>query len=347
MAALSHSARVRIRVAAPGEGVQIAALWRELWELHERWGGYPGSRDPRVYAELAERLDEDARLRAGQAILGRHVHLVAYLGGAPCGQVEGWLERHGVDASTPLTCEVRSLIVDRRARRLGAGRALLETLARTARSSCRGGPCLLAAEVLAPNPANGFYERVGYQAVAWSGRTDAAAGAELADAPFHARLAGPDDGLAVLKLEASLARRRRMAGDLRFDGPYPIDPTVLGSLAGHLAAHAGVGSLQDPATVVVVDGAGVVRGSASFTVHTLEPPFVPVSRALLGRFALDETLPASWLVAPLVALARRLATSRGAPQVELTDLSAPGTDLHDATLTAGARVWSRLVTRTA
>lgn len=347
MAALSQSPRVRIRVPAPGEGVQIAALWRELWELHEQWGGYPGSRDTRVYADLAGRLDEDARLRAGQAILGRHVHLVAYLGSAPCGQVEGWLERHGVDASTPLTCEVRSLIVGRRARRFGAGRALLDTLARTARSSCRGGPCLLAAEVLTPNPANGFYERVGYEAVAWSARTDAAGGVEASDTSFHARLAGPEDGLAVLRLETTLARRRRMAGDLRFDAPYPIDPSVLGSIAGHLAAHPGVGSLQDPATVVVVDGAGAVRGSASFTVHTLEPPFEPVSRALLGRFALDDTVPASCLVAPLVALARRFATSRGAPQVELTDLSAPGTELHDAMLAAGARVWSRLVTRAA
>jgi GNAT superfamily N-acetyltransferase len=347
MAALSHAARVRVRVPAPGEGAGIAALWRELWELHEQWGGYPGSRDPRVYADLAERLDEDARLRAGQAILGRHVHLVAYQGGAPCGQVEGWLERHGVDASTPLTCEVRSLIVSRRARRFGAGRTLLDTLARTARSSCRGGACLLAAEVLAPNPANAFYARVGYEPVAWSARIDAAGSIEPSGSPFHARLAGPEDGLAVLGLEASLASRRRTAGDLRFDGPAPIDPTALGSLAGHLAAHAGVGSLQDPATVVVVDEAGVVRGSASFTVHTLEPPFVPVSRALLGRFALDVDLPASCLVPPLVALARRFATSRAAPRVELTDLSAPGTELHDAMLAAGASAWSRLVTRAA
>jgi GNAT superfamily N-acetyltransferase len=347
MAALSQSPRVRIRAAALGEGVEIAALWRELWEVHEQWGGYPGSRDARVYADLAVRLDDDARLRAGHAVLGRHVHLVADLGGVPCGQVEGWLERHGVDASTPLTCEVRSLIVGQRARGRGAARALLDTLARTTRSSCRGGPSLLAAEVLSRNPANAFYERVGYEPVAWTARIESACGVDSASTSFHARLAGPEDGLAVLRLEVNLAARRRVTGDLRFDGPCPIDGVDLGALVGHFAGHSGVGSLQEPATVVVVDGAGVPRGAASFTVHALEPPFVPVSRALLGRFALDEDLPASALVAPLVAFARRFAATRGASHVELTDLSSPGTELHDAVLETGASAWSRLFTRPA
>ncbi|MGO9837638.1 MAG: GNAT family N-acetyltransferase [Polyangiaceae bacterium] len=346
MAALSQ-ARVRVRAAAPGEGVEIAALWRELWEVHEQWGGYPGSRDPRVYADLAVRLDDDARLRAGHAVLGRHVHLVADLGGIPCGQVEGWLERHGVDASTPLTCEVRSLIVSQRARCRGAARALLDTLARTTRSSCRGGPCLLAAEVLSRNPANAFYERIGYEPVAWTARIEAAGRVDSASTPFRARLAGPEDSVAVLHLEVNLATRRRVAGDRRFDGPCPIDSGDLGALVGHLASHSGAGSLQDPATLVVVDGAGVPRAAASFTVHALEPPFVPVSRALLGRFALDEDLPASVLVAPMVAFARRFAAARGALHVELTDVSPPGTGLHDAVLGTGATAWSRLFMRPA
>jgi GNAT superfamily N-acetyltransferase len=346
MAALSQPARVRVRAPTPGEGVEIAALWRELWDVHEQWGGYPGSSDPLVYADLAERLNDDARVRAGRAILGRHVHLVADLGGGLCGQVEGWLERHGVDGSTPLTCEVRSLIVSGRARHCGAGRALLDALGRVARSTSRVASSLLAAEVVSRNPANAFYERVGYTPVAWSARIEAA-GAPSANSPFHARLAAAEDGLAVLKLEEHLARRRRGAGDLRFDGPVAIDAALLGSVAGHLAAHSGVGSLQDPATLVVADGDGAVRGSASFTVQALEPPFVPVSRALLGRFALDADLPALSLVLPLVTLARRLAGARAAPHVELTDLSAPGTDLYDAVLTAGASPWSRLVTRPA
>jgi len=347
MAALSQPVRVMVRAATPGEGVEVAALWRELWDVHEQWGGYPGSRDPRVYADLAHRLDDDARVRAGRAVLGRHVHLVAELRGALCGQVEGWLERHGVEGSTPLTCEVRSLIVSERARRSGAGRALLEALAQLVRGASRGAPGLLAAEVVSRNPANAFYERVGYGPVAWTARIEAAGSAEPPGLPFRARLAGPEDGLAVLHLDGSLARRRRAAGDLRFDGPVAVDATLLGSVAGLLAGGGGAGFAQDPATLVVVDGAGVVRGSASFTVHTLEPPFVPVSRALLGRFALDQDIPAFPLVAPLVALARRFAAARAAPHVELTDLSAPGTELHDAALAAGATAWSTIVTRPA
>jgi hypothetical protein len=51
------------------------------------------------------------------------------------------------------------------------------------------------------------------------------------------------------------------------------------------------------------------------------------------------------LVATLVSFGCRLALSHGAQQVELTDLSAPGTPLHDAALATGARPWSRVVTR--
>src|ERR1700730_4537340 len=104
MAALTHPERVRVRAAAPGEGKAVASLGRELWAAYEAWGGSPGSRDGRVYAQLAQRLDDDARVRAGHPILGRHVHLVAELLGAPCGQVEGWFERHGDDPETPFTC---------------------------------------------------------------------------------------------------------------------------------------------------------------------------------------------------------------------------------------------------
>ena len=33
---------VLVRAAQPGEGAKIASLWRELWDLHEAWGGYAG-----------------------------------------------------------------------------------------------------------------------------------------------------------------------------------------------------------------------------------------------------------------------------------------------------------------
>ena len=346
MAALSRPARVSVRAALPGEGTAVAALWRELWDAHEAWGGYPGSRDARVYAQLAHRIDDDARVRAGHPTLGRHVHLVADLAGAPCGQVEGWFERHGVDATTAFTCEVRSLVVTSRARGLGAGRALLEELAESAIALSAGAPCILAAEVLDANPATSFYERLGYVAVSYNGRIDSSRPAWIAGNALRARVAHARDALAIACLEGALAARRRDAGDARFDRPRAVDATMVGAIAAHLGAdEAGpAGPARDPLTLVSVDPEGVVRAAASFTTHPLEPPFVPMRRALLGRFAVDVG-PAEALVAPLVALACRLARAQGAPLVELTDLSAPGTPLHDAVLAAGAASWSRVVAR--
>ena len=100
MAAVRSARDVVVRAVQPGEGRAVAALWRELWDAHEAWGGYPGSHDERVYAQLAQRLEEDARVRAGHPVLGRHVHLVATWRGEVAGQVEGWFERHGIAAGT-------------------------------------------------------------------------------------------------------------------------------------------------------------------------------------------------------------------------------------------------------
>src|ERR1019366_8617792 len=80
MAALTRASlggAARVRAAIPGEGFAIAALWRELWDAHQEWGGYPGSSDEAVYAQLAGRLDDDARVRGGRPLLGSHVHLIA------------------------------------------------------------------------------------------------------------------------------------------------------------------------------------------------------------------------------------------------------------------------------
>jgi GNAT superfamily N-acetyltransferase len=342
MAAVTRPARVVVRAASPGEGSAVAGLWRELWDAHEGWGGYPGSHDMRVYAQLARRLDEDARVRAGHPVLGRHIHLIADVDGRPCGQVEGWFDRHGVEA--PYTCEVRSLIVEERLRGLGAGRALLDALADTARGLARGAPCVLAAEVLEPNPAHAFYRRVGYEPVSWCARIDADVG--LSSAGGRARPSTPQDALPLACLEAHLAARRRDDGDVRFDRPRAVDATLVGTIAAHIAARATAGP-RDPSGVVALDAAGAVRAAASFAVHMLEPPFIPVRRALLGRFAIDPALPAELFVPSLVAFGCRLARANGAPYVELTDLSAPGSELHTAALRAGARPWSRVVVKPA
>src|SRR5581483_7453691 len=220
-----------VRAPVDGEGPIVARLWRELWDVHESWGGYPGEHDQEVYDRVAERLDADARLRGGKPALGRHIHLVADVAGTPVGQVEGWFDRHGIDPLTPYTCEVRSLIVTERARKTGAGRALLDVLATVASDLARGGSVVLAAEVLEPNPAHDFYRRVGYSPVSWTARLDVS-GAPAIIAPlsidgFVARVGEPRDALAIALLESMLATRRRAAGDARFDRPRQVDASLL------------------------------------------------------------------------------------------------------------------------
>jgi hypothetical protein len=345
-ATASRSRTSRVRSAIPGEGVAIAALWRELWDVHQSWGGYPGSRDEAVYARIAGRLDEDARVRAGRPVIGNHAHLVADLDGAPLGQVEGWIERRGPGPLAAMVCEVRSLIVGVRARGVGLGRALLDTLAVTTQALLPSVPCVLAAEVLEPNPAHDFYARVGFAPVAWSAWIDPAAGARIAwqgSGGVFARQAGAADASAVASLEVVLAARRHAAGDVRFDPPSAIDSSLLTAVAAHLAADAA--ELGDAGTVVAIDPDGAIRGAASVMIQTLDPPFLPVRRALVGRFALDPTLPPAALLGALVAQGCRFAEARGAARVELTDLSAPGTALHDAALAIGALPWSRVVLR--
>jgi GNAT superfamily N-acetyltransferase len=297
-----------------------------------------------VYDQLGTRLDDDARARAGNPTLGRHIHLVADLGAGPCGQVEGWLDQHGGDAATPLTCEVRSLIVSAKARRAGVGRALLNALAAVARALAGRAACVLAAEVLDPNPAQTFYSRVGYLPVAWSARLSGSAEPKHPISSINARLATPDDATAIACLESVLASRRRAAGDVRFDAPRAVDSTLISAIAANLEGDIGE-SARDPETLLAVDASGTVRGMASFTAHGLEAPFLPMRRALVGRFALDPDWAPDPLVAELVGLGRRLAVLQRAQYIELTDLSAPGTDLYDAVIATGAIPWSRVVTK--
>jgi GNAT superfamily N-acetyltransferase len=347
MAALSKVGDIAVRAAGPGEGRAIAGLWRELWDAHEGWGGYPGSHDDRVYGQLAGRLEEDARVRAGQPVLGRHVHLIATWRGEVAGQVEGWFERHGIDGSTPYTCEVRSLIVRARSRTGGLGRALLDELAQTARRLGRGGAVVLAAEVLEPNPAHSFYAKCGYAPVSYNQRIVTSLGAAVpmgsqGGQGMTARVADPRDALAIAMLESTLAARRRAAGDVRFDRPRAVDATLVAGISAHLERS----SAGDPSELVSVDARGNVRGSATLAVALLEPPFLPVKRAILGRFAIDPACDPTACVSALVALASRMAASRGAPTMELTDLTAPGTAIYQAAMGAGAKAWSRVVERT-
>jgi hypothetical protein len=278
-------------------------------------------------------------------VLGRHVHLVAATDAGAVGQVEGWFERHGVDEATPFTCEVRSLIVSSRARTRGVGRALLEGLAGVALQLSRNAPVVMAAEVLEPNPAHTFYSNVGYAPVSWTARIPTeSVPTDFANEPLVARIATANDALPIALLDPALAARRRSQGDIRFDRPRAVDATFVGALAAHLARP---GATTDQSELVVVDAGGMVRASASLTVMSLDPPFLPARRGLLGRFAMDPALDPRPLLGPLVRLGRRLAHLRGAATLELTDLDAPGGPLHAAALATGAVPWSRIVERMA
>ncbi len=344
MAALSSTSSVAVRAPRPGEGAVIAGLWRELWEVHESWGSYPGSKEASAYEQVAARVDQDSRARGGNVMLGRHLHLVATLDGVPLGQVEGWVDRFGDSPMTPWTCEVRSLVVSERARGLGLGRALLDALGDAATTLVRG-PSVLVAEVLEPNPAHTFYSKAGYSPVSWVARVD-----ELdrhvstpPDASTRPRVAHPSDAYALALLDASLAARRRAQGDVRFDPPRAIDATLIGALAARLDGAWAYGPM--PQELVVTDATNTLRASTSLYVAPLDPPFLPVRRAILTRVGVDAAADPTPYLRALVPFAAHIATTWGARTLEISDLSAPGTPLHRAALASGARPWSRVVSK--
>jgi GNAT superfamily N-acetyltransferase len=325
-----------VRAPQPGEGARIARLWRELWDAHEAWGGYPGAHDEATYAQVAARIDADATLRRGRPQLGRHLHLVGTAGGVVAGQVEGWMDRFGSAPQTPTSCEVRSLIVTEQTRASGLGRALLQGLADVSRELA-GGPVALAAEVLEPNPAHAFYAKVGYRPVAWSVRlkTDAATWPRLA------RFAGPRDALAITLLDAALLARRRTLADPRFDPPRAVDASTLDAVATYLTRAPG----ELPAEVVVTDDQGYVRASGTLLVMHLDPPFVSAMRAALCRISVDPAVTPAPFVTPLIELAAHVARRNGARTLEVTDLGPPGSALHEAATSCNAIPWSRIVVR--
>jgi hypothetical protein len=97
--------------------------------------------------------------------------------------------------------------------------------------------------------------------------------------------------------------------------------------------------------LVVTGRDGRARASATLVTNRLDPPFVIQTRAILARVAVDPALPPGPLLRPLVTLARRVSAFFGAGWMEITDLTAPGTPLHDAALATGATPWSRIVAR--
>ena len=334
-------AAVRVTALASGDGRAVAELWRELWTLHERWNGYPASHDPAVYASLAERLEVWALRRRSDPILGQHVHLVARDGGGvPVGQVEGWLERHGTHPATPVTCEVRSLVVAERARGLGVGGVLLAELERLARDVARGS-AFSVAEVLEPNAAIGFYRRLGYRPIACSMMLTLVPGAALPapaqpePGPLRARLAHASDAMAVARLEMARRATARARGDLRLDPSGAVDASFAHVVASHLRRATG--------ELVVWDGPQLLA-QGSLLVSTLEAPFAPVTRAALGRLAVHEG--GERAVAQLLVLAGQRARHRGARRLEVADLPiSAGHPITTALQREGAQPFSQIVAK--
>jgi GNAT superfamily N-acetyltransferase len=361
---------VQIRGPRPGDGAAIARLWRELWDLHESWGGYPGSKLDADYLHVAARIDREARDRDGDPVAGRHIHLVAWLDGQLVGQVEGWLERYGMRA--PATCEVRSLVVDAKARGQQVGRSLLETLERVATSLA--GPTFLAAEVLHQNPWAPFYAKLGYRVFQQHIGFDASSFTKGQFAkkqganPTRVRAAVPEDALSLARFDVHFAELRHARGDQRFDRARAIDATLLDAIRQHLedqkparpGATIGLKAPSDIASsktnnkeaaplaleLVLEDADLRPLGSASMMISTLEPPFQRRKRGVLGRVSLLPHLSEAEVTSAAETLLLHTAPifrHNGAPTFEIVDLSPQSDNLIEALHRLGGTSWSNVV----
>ena len=311
---------VVVTALARGDGGALARLWRDLWILHESWGGYPAAQSDRVYAALAQRIDGWAEEAAGDPVRGAHVHLVARdEDAAPLGQIEGWLERYGESSATPTTCELRSLIVDARARGRGVGTALVRALEALAGRVVRG-PSFFVAEVLVQNTAQAFYRGLGYRPIGQHvmlPTTPTASGAEAA------RVATMMDAWTLARLELLRRQQLQRRGDLRLDPPRALDATFLAHVSRHLTRARDVVDLVTP------------TAACALSTSLLEPPFAPVVRAVLSRVSASSAG-----VAALLEAALPMAAARGAPRLEVQDL--PLGALDAAFTRRGAAAFSEL-----
>ncbi len=335
-----------LRGLREGDGAPLAVCWKELWDLHESWGGYTTDRDARAFDRVADRLDRDAVARRSEVAYGSHLHLVAEVDGRVVGQVEGWLDRMGVHPRTKTVCEIRSLVVRSDVRNLGVARKLLDRLALEADRAAHES-CVAIAEVLEANPAMSFYEKLGFRPVAWTKRLTGTSFHEielkLGDAPARAtvRRSRAGDENAIARLEARLAERRRRGNDARYDPPQPLEAAWLGLLRDVLTT-------EDPLTpqpFVAATPDGNALATAQFWMQELEPPFFPQARAIASRlecFDNDEAYrTAQLLCRGLLRLARRA----GASAIEFVDLPPPAARLSQALESMGIPAWSRIMQR--
>ena len=344
------SRRVELRWCAPrepGEGRAVAALWRELWDAHEAWGGYPGSRD-------------DARLRAARAAARRgrarpRRPARARASRAPDRDVarRTWPGRSRVVRAPRHrrldAVHVRGALAHRARARAsrGVGRALLDELAqvgaahgaRTARSS-------------SPRRCSSRTRRtpstrsVGYSPVSWNQRivTSLGAAGPVGGQGMAARVATARDALADRGARVD-ARRAAARG-----GRRALQSPARGRRDRRDAdrrAPRGAAAHGEPCELVAVDSRRRrARVGDARRPHSLEPPFLPVKRALLGRFAIDPACDPSRVRrlargARLRAWPRRAAPRRWSSRIS-PRRARRSTRRRCAT---GAGPWSRVVER--
>lgn|GEM_PF-956412 len=338
-------ARAATRTDAPA----ICDLWQQLWHEHEAIGGYAATRDPEAYVSLTQRIENELVRRAGSAVGGRHIHLVASCDKRVVGQIEAWLEQLGVfvGAAPTVTCELRSLIVAPHARGAGTGKALVEKAAQVASHLLQGVPILLAAEVLHRNPSIAFYTRLGFAPRSWNAQMPTSIASPLPrSTPFQARQATHRDARALAELHHAFVTRKYAAHDSRFGAPQPVNSALIEHFADavqHMkTAHDQTRALS---TYLVVEHAHAVCAAAHLSVSQLEPPFVPVARAVLSGFSAASAAHAPELFAELMSLGRHIAKLHGAPMMEITDLDAPNQPIFQAALQLGAQPWSLTMLR--
>ncbi len=335
-----------LRGLREGDGAKLAVTWRELWDLHEAWGGYATDRDPLAFDRVAQRLDRDGAERRGEIAFGRHLHVVVEHQGEVVGQVEGWLDRLGVHPKTKTMCEVRSLVVRGDARHLGLARRLLERLSLEANLVAHEA-CVLVAEVLEANPAMTFYEKLGFRSVAWTRRLAKEgfhrAELELARPPhLLVRRSRAGDESAIARLESRLAERRKRAEDARFDPPHVVEAAWLGHLRGVLEADDPLA----PQAFVTATRLGEVLAMAQYASQELEPPFFPQTRAIASRVEAFDQKDAYLALQLLARGLFRLARRANASAMEFVDLPPPTSPLSAALGAMGIAPWSRIMQRT-
>ena len=343
VAALTRAERVSVaRRRCPARAPRSPRSGASCGTRTRRGAAIPGSRDPRVYAQLARRLDEDARVRGGPP----HPRAVTCTSSptsraSPCGQVEGWFERHGVDADDAV--HVRGALAhrDARARGLGAGGRCS-----TRSAACRASRCRRARRACSPPRCSSRTRRtrsttrVGYVPVVVErahrlgarGTPDRrhrarARVARAARRPRRSRCLESDARRAPPRRRATCASTARAPSTPRWSAPSP-----------RTSAPTRREPARDPATLVAVDAVGVVvRPRRASPSTPLEPPFV----AHAARPA--RPLRASTRPARRARSSRRSSRSRAAWRSRRArrgraDRPAPlpAPPLHDAALASGA-----------